>query len=570
MSTAPFSVSDLDFEPNRPLHPSPLDWRDQVIYFLLVDRFDNNDLNVPAYVRGQTPTGRDLHEAHRFQGGNLKGITRRLDYIRDLGCTAVWLSPILKNRLDLDSSYHGYGIQDFLQIDPRFGTLEDLRELTAAAHAKGMYVIMDIVLNHTGDVWGYPDGHPYFYSGGQVFPFGFWRQADPAAGFQRDDAVWPAELQDPDLFKRKGEIRNWSDPVEARDGDFFSLKELDVPNPRVLDTLIKVYKYWIVNGDVDGFRVDTVKHMESSATAIFCNAIREYAQRVGKHNFFLFGEIVGDDATIQQYIGRNSRIEGTNERFPSLHAAIDFPLYFVLENVIKGLAHPEALRRRYDAFRDFYADHGEAGRYFVTFVDNHDQVGRDKKRFLAGSPYPQQAVLACAYLLTAQGVPCIYYGTEQGLDGAGQDDGAVRECLFGGKWGAFDTTGAHVFDPGNPIYRGIGAVAKARANEPALRYGRQYFRPISGNGYDFGLPVDGRCTLAFSRILDSEEVLVCLNLDDRPRNDFVTVDGNLSAPGRVMRDLLRPDRTFPVQASGNGACVQVVLEPHQVAILKVD
>jgi len=364
--------------------------------------------------------------------------------------------------------------------------------------------------------------------------------------------------------------RNWNDAIEARDGDFFSLKELDIANPRVLDTLIKIYKYWIVNADVDGFRVDTVKHMESSATAIFCNAIREYTQRVGKHNFFLFGEIVGDDAVIEQYIGRNSRIEGTNERFPSLQAAIDFTLYFVLEDVIKGLANPAQLRRRYDFFRDFYADHGEAGRYFVTFVDNHDQVGKAKKRFLAGTPYPQQAVLACSYLLTAQGVPCIYYGTEQGLDGAGGDDGAVRECMFGGRWGAFDTVGAHVFDPGNTIYRGIGAVVQVRAREPALRYGRQYFRPISGDGENFGQPLDGRCTLAYSRILDSEEVLVCLNLEDRQRSDFVTVDEHLSAPARSMRDLLRPDRTFTVQSSGGRACVQVPLEPHQVAILKVD
>ncbi|KIH78070.1 Glycosidase [Geoalkalibacter ferrihydriticus] len=570
MSAAPFSVANLDFHPNHPLHPSPRDWRDQAIYFLLVDRFDNNHPGVPAYAPGATPVGRDPVQGQRFQGGNLRGVTRRLDYIRDLGFTTLWLSPIFKNRIDSESSYHGYGIQDFLQIDPRFGTLADLRALTAAAHQRGMYVILDIVLNHSGDVWGYPGGHPYFYSGGQRFPFGFWREQDPSPGFQRDDAIWPVELQDPDLFKRKGEIVDWHDPIQARDGDFFSLKELDLPNPRVLDTLIKVYKYWIVNGDVDGFRIDTVKHMESSATAIFCNAIREYAKRVGKHNFFLFGEIVGEDAVIQEYIGRNARIEGTHERFPSLHAALDFPLYFVLENVIKGLANPAALRRRYEAFHQVYTDHGEAGRYFVTFVDNHDQVGRDHKRFIAGSPFSQQTVLACAYLLTAQGVPCLYYGTEQGFDGGGPDDRYLRECMFGGRWGAFNTTGAHFFNPGHPIYRGIRAVAAVRAAQPALRYGRQYFRQISGNGHDFGDPLDGRCTLAYSRILDSDEILACLNLSAEERRDFITVDRNLSAPGVQLRDLLRPDRTFAVIESSGRACVQVRLEPHEVALLKAD
>jgi glycosidase len=146
--------------------------------------------------------------------------------------------------------------------------------------------------------------------------------------------------------------------------------------------------------DVDGFRIDTVKHMESSATAIFCNAVREYAKRIGKHNFFIFGEIVGDDLTIQRYIGRNSRIPGTDERFPSLDAALDFPLYFVLEEVIKGFVNPSHLRERYERFRTLYADHGEAGRYFVTFVDNHDQMSRPYRRFLHRNPFDKQAVLA--------------------------------------------------------------------------------------------------------------------------------------------------------------------------------
>jgi glycosidase len=89
-------------------------------------------------------------------------IVERLDYIKNLGCTAIWISPFVKNRIDRGDTYHGYGAQDFLQVDPRFGTLDDLRALTAAAHAQGMYVIADIVLNHTGDVWSYPNGDRYY------------------------------------------------------------------------------------------------------------------------------------------------------------------------------------------------------------------------------------------------------------------------------------------------------------------------------------------------------------------------------------------------------------------------
>ena len=330
------------------------------------------------------PKGRDQEQGKVFQGGNLKGIIRRLDYIKGLGANAIWLSPVFKNRQEMNNSYHGYGIQDFLEVDPRFGDKKDLQDLVKGAHARGIYVILDIVLNHTGDNWMYPGGYPYYYwkEAPGPFDFGSWREMDPTVGLQENDAIWPLELQNPDCYKRKGEITDWNDPDQAVNGDFLSFKELDINKQCVLDTLIKAYKYWVATADMDGFRVDTVKHMESSSTAIFCNAVREYAKSIGKHNFFIFGEIVADDQTIQHYIGRNSRIEGTTERFPSLDAALDFPLYFILEEVIKGFASPSLLRDRYERFRTQYADHGDASRYFVTFVDNHDQMHRPYRRFM--------------------------------------------------------------------------------------------------------------------------------------------------------------------------------------------
>ncbi len=564
------SVSELDFSPAGKVTPSPYDWRDIVIYFLLVDRFDNNQDGIPAYDPAKAPKGRDPVQGAVFQGGNIKGIIRRLDYIKGLGAGAIWLSPVFKNRQEFQDSYHGYGIQDFLQVDPRFGTAEDLRTLVDEAHKRGLYVILDIILNHTGDNWAYPGDYPYYYwkDAPGPFPFGFWREADPAPGLQQDDAVWPVELQDPDCYKRRGQIRNWWDQDEAINGDFFSLKELDLKNPKVLDTLIKVYKYWIATCDIDGFRLDTVKHMEDSQTAIFCNAIREYAKSIGKHNFFLFGEVVGDDRTIQRYIGRNSRIEGTTERFPSLDACLDFPLYFVLEEVIKGFSNPKVLRDRYERFRTLYADHGEAGQYFVTFVDNHDQMARPYRRFMHNNPVMEQAILAVGYLLTSQGVPCIYYGTEEGFDGGGDRDFYVRECMFGGKWGAFDTTGVHFFNPQHPIYKGIARIAQIRSKEPALRYGRQYFRQISGNGVDFGYPETGQCTLAYSKILDTTEILVAMNLTGSYRKDHVLVDRNLSPEGKKMKNLLDPGKEFVVQSNGWCSYVSLSLNPHEIVILK--
>ncbi len=564
------SIRELDFNPRRRVFPSPRDWRDIFIYFLLVDRFDDNRRGVSPYNNTSAPRGRDPEQGRIFQGGNLKGVTRRLNYIKGLGANAVWLSPVFKNRQEKADTYHGYGIQDFLQIDPRFGTEDDLRNLVKQAHARGLYVILDIILNHTGDNWAYPGDHPYYYSKeqGAPFPFGFWRRSGAAAEFGADDAVWPEELQRPEGYKRRGQISNWHDPEEAIHGDFLSLKELDITRSDVLNSLINVYKYWIAATDIDGFRIDTVKHMESSETAIFCNAVREYARRIGKDNFFIFGEIVADDEALQRYIGRNSRIEGTNERFPSLDAALDFPLYFVLEEVIKGFLGPIHLRDRYERFKTMYADHGEAGQYFVTFVDNHDQMSRPYRRFMHANPFPEQAVLALGYLLTSQGVPCIYYGTEQGFDGGGHHDSFVRECMFGGEWGAFDSRRRHFFKPSHPIYKNISKIAAIRRGEPCLRYGRQYFREISANGQDFGYPVGGKSTLAFSRILDTIEILVALNLDSELRSDFITVDFDLSPEGQQMTNLLDPAHEMTVERRGHRQAVRVPLAAREMAILK--
>ena len=563
-------VVDLLKSGSRPISPSPSDWRDQFIYFLMVDRFNDGNRNTPPYNPDTTPAGRLDDEGDQWQGGNLKGITDRLDYIKGLGCSALWLSPIFKNRKELNT-YHGYGIQNFIDIDPRFGTLKDLQTLADEAHRRGMYIILDIVINHTGDNWAYPGDDAYFYFEGRRFDFGSWREADPLPGIQwPDDAVWPVEFQDSEWYRRKGQIRNWDSFPETRDGDFCSLKELDTSNRQVLKALIDAYRYWVAIADIDGYRLDAAKHLEESSAAIFCSAIREFAQRIGKKNFLFFGEIIGDDRFIDQYIARNSRIPNTNERFPSLDAALDSPLWGILEGALKGFVNPAELRNRYERFKEIYSDHGQASQYFVTFVDNHDQIGRSPRgRFLHHDPFQEQAILAIGYLLTSLGVPCIYYGTEQGFDGGGDSDKYIRECMFGGKWGAFNTTGHHFFNPGHPIYKEISQITAIRQKEPALRYGRQYFREISGNGLDFGYPIDGRCTLAYSRVLDDTEILIAMNLDSTPRNDFVTVDSNLTPSGKKVVNLLKPQSITPVVVTGQRHAVRTTLGPHEMALLKL-
>jgi glycosidase len=248
---------------------------------------------------------------------------------------------------------------------------------------------------------------------------------------------------------------------------------------------------------------------------------------------------------------------------------LDFPLNAHLDEVIKGHKDPAALWDRYHSFKKYYRNYGEAGRYYVTFLDNHDQTHRPWRRFQHGANDDRLGVMGVGYLLCNMGIPCVYYGTEQGFDGgSAESDVFVRENLFGGSWGGFDTTGVHFFEPRHPIYQGVARAAAVRAREPALRYGRQYFREISGNGVDFGCPTTGRCTLAFSRVLDADEVVVAFNLDTVARSDFVLVDPALSATGQVMTDLLG-GRKFTVEQRKPGLfAVRVPLEARQMAILK--
>ncbi len=571
------SITDIDFTPKHDVFPSPRDWRDTFMYQLLIDRFDDGVSENPQYDHATAKRGRDPAKAGVMQGGKIKGITRRLDYIKGLGCNAIWVSPPFKNRQDDPYAGHGYGVQNFLEVDPRFGTIDDLKELVREAHSREMYVILDIIINHTGDVWGYEDDKAQPYHEEAPYPFGFWRGPnghrvphDKADEMGWEDGVWPKELQDPNCFHRRGQIRNMSGYTreEGTLGDFFSLKDLDLTNPQALNTLIACYKYWIAECDIDGYRLDTVTHTEPEQTAIFCNAIREYAKSIGKDHFILFAEIVASDEKLQKYIGQNTPIPGEPDRYPVFSACLDFPLHFVLEEVIKGFAPPTALRERYESFRHFYRDYSEAGQYFVTFVDNHDQITRRFRRFMNGVTDPKQGVLAIGYLLTNMGIPCIYYGTEQGFDGGGPEDTYVRENMFGGEWGAFDTRGYSFFNPEHPIYQGISKIVKIRNEERALRFGREYFREVSGNGKDFGHAEHAPCLLAMARVLDSTSILNVFNLDEAERNDWVRTDGNLNPAGSTMRDLIS-GRVFDVVTAEDGLpAVRISLAGHEMAILK--
>ncbi len=562
--------------------PSPTDWRDVWIYQVLVDRFNNPTAPPKASWDG----------AHAiFQGGTLEGVRQKLDYLKDLGVGAIWLSPVQKNCQYRPDSYHGYGIQDFLSIDPRLATdpaaarenpalVEDeLIALVEDAHALGMYVIFDIVLNHTGDTF------EYVFDDGTTSAMAHWRDSGPytirwrdengagrpdwteaPASPPRDAAVWPAEMRDNRFFRRQGNAFDRPSDLQEKAGDFFSLKEIvaEYQEPGTgfvpaLSALVRAYQYLIARFDVDGFRIDTLKYLPADTARTFGNAIREYALSIGKKNFFTYGEVYDEEAKIQAYVGRNTVTDGGD--LVGVDAALDFPLFFRLPDVAKGFRTAEDLagmyRRRREVGRSVLSNHGDASRYFVTFLDNHDQYHRIRYSDPADpTRYDDQTTLALTLLFSLQGIPCVYYGTEQGLHASGDTLEAVREALWG-KPNAFDRT--------NSFYQAIQRLSRTRDGQPALRYGRQYFRATSDGGNHFTISQGGGGVVAFSRILNDREVVVAANTSTTQRySGEIIVDMSLNREGTVYTTV------FSNKATGAGETQAVRFRPQGTVSISAD
>ncbi len=538
--------------------PSPGDWRDKWIYFLMIDRF-NNPEKPPRHLPWDGP-----HNS--FQGGSFNGIREKLDYLKDLGVGAIWMTPVLKNCIYNPNTYHGYGIQDFLSVDPRFGSDQDnpeiaekeLLQLIDEAHARGIYIIFDIVLNHTGNVFQYKDFkynapwrdfdlEPYEINWRDDFgvPRPEWTEAP--VDCHPDAAIRPRELRRNTFFRRRGVAL----PGHEEEGDFSSLKEMNLDYTEisyerghhhpVQEIIIKIYQYVIAKFDIDGFRIDTLKHVPHDFARIFGNAMREFAQSTGKKNFFTFGEVWDSEEKIAGYIGKYAE---DAEQLIGVDAALDFPLMYSLTRSVKGETAPSdviwTFKHRKNVQKNHLSSHGEASRFFVTFLDNHDNQTiyyknnekiKHYHRFNCKNSEKKcedKLAMAVGCLFTLQGIPCIYYGTEQGLNGEGDNnDTYIREALWGKP---------NAFDMETPYYKEIKNMAEIRASHAALRYGRQYFRQISGNSYDFGISTNVGGILAFSRILNDTEIVIAANMNPYYGwEGFVIVEYSVNIPGTQMK-----------------------------------
>jgi len=567
--SGPTSIDDIDLTPlpGKTYFNVDRDWREEVIYFLMTDRFQDSQTR-PAVSQADRSLGFATDD--KFYGGTLRGITQHLNYVAGLGCTAIWLSPIFENNAD---AYHGYDINNYLNVDPHFGTKDDLIELVETAHAFErdgepwpIRIILDVVLNHSGNNWSYPGDAPYLYFADQQFPFGAWRRADRPV---------PTELRDPSFYHRRGQITNYDSPLEAQHGDIATLKDYanedDAVGSFVVNALIKAHCYWLREADVDGFRVDAVKHMNPVACSWFCSNVREYAQSLGKRHFFLFGEVATpSDDVYNRYIGPSTSVRDSTVFF-GLDSVLDFRLAegvfgdsdnAPLRDVLKGFKGPQTLFNRIEAQRQRALNRAELGRFLVTFVDNHDSFWQPTGRYGNGAD-DEQIIGAAGFLLCSLGTPCIYYGMEQGLSGQGGDR-QIREALFDSKPG-----GKTLLNVDCRIYRAIADIAEVRHGSQPLRYGRMYYRQISADGIHYGLPFGSDYILAFSRLLYGSEVLVAYNVSASQQSYAVVVDSDLHGDGVPMRFLYGDSGTVPVETAPDSTrFVRLSLGPHELVILK--
>ncbi|MBS1190947.1 MAG: amy [Rhodocyclaceae bacterium] len=564
-----------------PYHPSPVAWAGEVLYFLLPDRFsDGLDHNRPAFDHTKPPSAARpagfrwdkwaQSGGERWQGGTLQGIASHLDYLSHLGVTALWIGPIFKQRRHTDE-YHGYAIQNFLEVDPHFGDRKDLVNLVGAAHQRGMRVILDVVFNHSGHNWDYAGNveNPSYRPWPAYYERGPWLNADgehtAAIADDPEAGVWPQELQRDECYTRAGQGNLGGEDVdddhaEIKRTDFAgAFRDFNFDDPDTLNDITRCFKYWIALTDIDGMRLDTLKHVPKDAARNFCGAIKEFAANLGKDNFFLVGEVAGSDASAGKYLDALEL---------NLNAALDIgSSRVVLSGVAKGLEAPSDYFSVMQPWNPTLGSHRYSAQRHVKIVDDHDHVCGAKVRFSCDASNDHQVCAATAIQLLTLGIPCIYYGTEQGFAGPEKNerqylpdygngaDKYLRETMFGAPhphkhgaqgvppsgdgfdidlpgFGAFGTAGCHFFNQEHPVYRRIHDLIAIRQSYPTLRYGRQYARPIRNFGAPFTIPGSGEL-IAWSRILDEEEMLCVVNgHGNEARGADILVDRALNAtPG---------------------------------------
>jgi len=529
-------------------YPSPTDWRNENIYQIMTDRFyDGNPSNDNAEASHGSPYAPTANNG--INGGDFQGIEMKLDYIKSLGASAIWISPIPLN-VGGTSAYHGYGAQDFYQLAPHWGTMTDLSNMVQAAHARGIKVILDLVCNHTGTLltstnsgWANyvapPGGYNLQYinnNNQHAFPF-------------NPSNATPSQLST--IFHTNGDIGNGSfnyptDTQQDVIGELDGLDDLRTETTYVRTNLMNIYTNWVGIADFDAFRVDTAIEVDYGFWQYWCPQLHQFGTSIGKSNFFMFGEAFsGNEQQIGSYTG--TEIGGPF----MFNAMLDYALY---ENSINSVfaaasGSPAQIQSHYNYLTTYYDSN--SWYRMVTFLDNHDNA-----RFLSSgnaNGNTNRLTVALQFLYTSRGVPCLYYGTEQAFAGDGNNNDN-REDMFAGGWQPQIPVTGDNFNETQPLFQQVAKLNNLRRLYPALCTGAQ--NVLYANSSGPGL-------FAYSRVLSNQEVFVCLNTASTPQT--LTNCPTSYAPETVLANLLNTNDTITVTSGPSTNLTPMITVPGTTA-----
>jgi neopullulanase len=465
---------------------------EDVIYLIMPDRFANGDPTNDELAG--TEGTHDRSKPRAYHGGDLRGVRDYLAYLKDLGVTTIWLTPIWKNGTAED--YHGYGAVDLYSVEPHLGTLQDYQELVTAAHQRHMKILFDIVPNHVGPrhPWVTVEPLPDWFHGtlqhhlksSQGLKGSFYGETEgQAAGHDPFEII--ADPHAPPRFYR-----------ELTEGWFFGvLPDLNTENPLVAQYLLQNAMWWAESSGLDGYRLDTFPYVSRQFWSRWHAVLRRIYPRLTT-----IGEVFHADPSVTSFFGGGQRRpDGIDTGVTSL---FDYPLYFALRDV---LLHGAPMGRLADILRhdSLYVRPDE----LVTFFGNHDVP-----RFASveGSS-AAKLKLAFGLTLTLRGIPELYYGDEIGMAGGGDPD---NRRDFPGGWrddprNAFTKAGRTAEQ--QSIFAWVQALLRVRREHPALASGRLWHLGADETSY------------VFVRETEEESILVAFNGSGSARELRVPVDG---------------------------------------------
>ena len=571
-------TSSLKPYANRPI-------TDDIIYFLLPDRFANGDQSNDRGGLAGGPLDHGFDPTHKgfYHGGDLKGLLSKLDYLENMGVTAIWMAPIFKNKPVqgsdpwISAGYHGYWITDFTQIDPHFGTNEDLKALVKAAHSRNIKVIFDIITNHTADVIRYTECHgndqgtqapsvkTCAYRSKENYPYNTRGGPDGMAinkGFTGDDVDGqtlanfrkltdmnyaytpyvpsaerdvkkPAWLNDIRYYHNRGESTFKGE--SSLYGDFAGLDDLFTEHPDVVAGFTRIYKNWISEFKIDGFRIDTVRHVNDSFWQQLSPALIAHAKAEGIEEFYIFGEVYDPSPkNLGHFI--------TAAKLP---AVLDFGFQSAAADVLVNNKGTDTLKALFE--QDHYYTGSKASALTLpTFLGNHD-MGRlammINRALPDASPKEKlkRVMLGHALMFFSRGVPVIYSGDEQGFTGDGNDQDA-REDMFPSKVAIYNdnillgtdkNTAEDNFDQAHPLYREIKRLSAIYRAHPALRSGMQTEIASSDNPGLYAFTRANK-TSTYLVLLNSKTTPIDIDMAQIPRGNWTRVDGTTQdTPGSL-------------------------------------